>query len=382
MTASHPSRRGALTTLAGLPFALAALPRAAQGAARPTAMALQIACDAVNQDSNPESARERMMASIARTRANVLAAKGFVRTFNGTEVKLVVLPEYHLTGFPLGETYDQWKAKAALDQKGPEYDAMAEIAQTADIYLCLNAYETDPAFPDLYFQANVIWAPSGEVVLRYRRMISLYTPTPYDVWDAYLDTYGLDAVFPVAETPVGRLATIASEEILYPEIARAHALRGAEVFCHPTSEVGAVMATPKDIAKRARAIENLAYVVSANSAAIDGTPIPAESTTGLSKIVDYKGSVLAEAHGGESIVAHSPLDLDGLRATRQRAGMHNLLARTPLAAFRAEAERTELSRPNGLIADGAVQRPDRAAYLEKLRGDIGRLAETGVLAAP
>ena len=51
------------------------------------------------------------------------------------------------------------------------------------------------------------------------------------------------------------LACIASEEILYPEIARALALRGAEVFCHSSSEIGSPLATHKDVAKQARAFE-------------------------------------------------------------------------------------------------------------------------------
>ena len=48
----------------------------------------------------------------------------------------------------------------------------------------------------------------------------MYAPTPHDVFSRYLDIYGLEGVFPVARTEIGNLAAIASEEILYPEIAR------------------------------------------------------------------------------------------------------------------------------------------------------------------
>ena len=91
---------------------------------------------------------------------------------------------------------------------------------------------------------------------------------------------GLDGVFPVAKTEIGNLAAIASEEILYPEIARAHALRGAEIFVHSSSEIGSPMATPKMIAKRARAFENLTYVISANTAGILDTALPEASADG------------------------------------------------------------------------------------------------------
>ena len=91
-----------------------------------------------------------------------------------------------------------------------------------------NAYERDTHFPGLYFQTSFLVSADGAVVLRYRRLISLFGPSPYDVYDRYVEIYGADSLFPVADTAIGRVAAVASEEILYPEIARAMALRGAE----------------------------------------------------------------------------------------------------------------------------------------------------------
>jgi predicted amidohydrolase len=361
--------------------AAASLPGAARGQAadpRYSACALQVVCDAVNQDSSVDAARARMMASIARIGGQIAASKGFLRTFNGTELKLVCLPEYFLTGFPLRESREEWKAKAALDIGGPEYDALAALAQRHSVYLGGNVYENDENFPQLYFQTNFLIAPSGETVLRYRRMISLYTPTPYDVWDRYLDIYGYDAVFPVARTELGVIGSIASEEILYPEIARMQALKGAEIFLHPTSEVGSPQLTVKHLSKRARAIENMAYVVSANSAEITGTPVPSASTDAMSKIVDWNGRVLAEAGPGESLNANAILDLPALRAARNRTGMSNLLTRLPLAAFAPGYEAGVSQEPNAM-ADGRMLTQGEA--IERQRRRIEALRDAGVFAA-
>ena len=138
----------------------------------------------------------------------------------------------------MGESIAEWVAKACLAPDGAEYTALATVAQQNGVWLAANNYETDAHFPGLYFQASTLFSPAGDCALRYRRLVSLFAPTPHDVWPAYLDRYGLEGVFPVADTPLGRLAAIASEEILYPEIARALALRGAELFLHSTSEVG------------------------------------------------------------------------------------------------------------------------------------------------
>jgi predicted amidohydrolase len=337
---------------------------------RYTALALQTVCDAVNQDPTPEAAHARMGRAIDRVQGQILAAKGFLKGFNGYDLKLVVLPEYWMTGFPLRETREQWQAKAAIGMTGAFADRLARLAQTAGVYLCSNHYETDPNFPDLYFQSNIVYAPNGETILRYRRMISLYTPSPYDVWDQYLATYGAEAVYPVADTEIGRLATIASEEILYPEITRMHALKGAEILLHPTSEVGSPALTPKHIAKKARAIESIAYVVSANSAEITGTSVPSASTDGMSIVLDWYGRTLAEAGTGETLNANAVLDIGALRETRRKTGMTNTLSRLPLAAFAPAYAQTQLAPPNRTADGRMIERAEALAQQDKVIQDM------------
>jgi predicted amidohydrolase len=340
------------------------------------ALALQIACHSVNKCADAASARARMAGSVARIGRQVRAARGFL----GQDVRLVVLPEYFLTGYPLGESLPEWAEKAALAPDGPEYDALARIAQDNAVFLSGNAYETDKAFPGLYFQASFVIDPSGTTVLRYRRLISMFAPTPHDLWDRYLDLYGLDGVFPVASTDIGRLGAIASEEILYPEIARALALRGAEVLLHSTSEVGSPALTPKDIAKRARALENLAYVVSANTAGMIDADLPANSTDGMSKIVDFLGEVRAQAGFGESSVACAEIDLAALRRYRRRPGMGNMLSRQRLELFAAVYAGAPIYPPNTLLGpDGSVRVPDRSHFLATQRQVIERLTALGLI---
>lgn len=338
------------------------------------ALALQTTCHAINNCPDETAARQKIAANIDRVGRLIRGSKGFI----GQDLRLVVLPEYFATSFPMGDTIPGWAQKAAFAMDGPEYDALARIAQDNKVYLVGNAYETDPNFPSLYFQASVVFDDAGNVVLRYRRMVSLFAPSPYDVWDRYLDIYGMDGVFPVAKTPLGRLACVASEEILYPEIARALALRGAEVLLHSTSEVGSPDLTPKDVAKRARAFENMAFVVSANTAGILDLDFPAQSTDGMSKVVDDLGRVLVTAGSGESMVAHAEIDIDALRRRRERPGMGHILSRLPQAAIAAGLASAPL-QPNALMADGQVQTPARAEFAQRQRATIAALKASGVL---
>lgn len=342
---------------------------------RYAALALQIDCDGVHPDRDRESSAARMAASLMRIDQAIAGAKRWI----GADLKLVVLPEYILSGPPWGEIIPEWAAKGALAPDGPEYASLAGLAQKHGVFLAGNGYETDRHFPGIYFQACWVFDPSGNRVLTYRRLISIFAPTPHDVWDKYLDIYGLEGVFPVADTVIGKLAAIASEEILYPEVARAHAIRGAEVFLHSTSEVASPNLTIKQIARRARALENLAYVVSANTSTLLGIDVPVDSSNGYSDLIDYHGNQMVVAGAGNSSVANAFLDMAGLRAYRRRPAMSNMLSRQALELFSDSFAQADLRRRNGLLQGDKLVIPDRAYFQQRQADAIARMIERGIL---
>lgn len=339
------------------------------------AIALQTRCDAINFVGDNQAVRQQMMASIERIAIQVKGSSMFL----GPHTRLITLPEYFLTGHPYGDSIAGWRDKAALEIAGAEYEALGKVAQDNNVFLSGNAYESDPHFPELYFQTSFIIDPSGDVILRYRRLISMFAPTPHDVLDKYLDIYGADALFPVVDTELGRLAVVASEEILYPEICRALALRGAEVICHSSSEVGSPQLTPKKVAKLARAYENHCYIVSANSAGIANAPVPEASTDGGSLVVDFHGHLLAEADCGESMVANAEINIDSLRHYRRRAGMFNTLSRQRLELFRDTYSQQVYPANTLLDQQGETKVPERKHFIATQQSVIDRLIERGVI---
>lgn len=343
------------------------------------AVAMQLAARSVEKAADRAAARTQMLAMIGELESKIRSATIFIQQYAGSPVKLAVLPEYLLTSYPGRISIPDFADKAALEVDGAEYEALGAIAQRLKMYIAGNAYEVDQNFPGLYFQASFIIAPSGDVVLRYRRLNSMFAPTPHDVWSKYLDIYGIDGVFPVARTEIGNLAAIASEEILYPEIARAHALRGAEIFVHSSSEIGSPLDTPKDIGKRARAQENMAYVISANTAGIENTTLPLASADGNSMVVDYKGRVLAESNSGETFTAFADIDLAALRAARRKPAMTNFLARQRLDLFAATYGEIRIHGANGLMQDGEGKIPDRDYFLRIQEEVIERMIKENLI---
>lgn len=334
------------------------------------ALALQTACHAVNNADSIAAGRSLIAAAIDRIHGQVVASKARI----GPGLRLVVLPEYVLSGHPMTESLPEWAALGALEPDGPEYIRLGELSADADVYLCVNAYETDEHFPGIYFQACVILGPDGSAVLRYRRLNSMFSVTPHDVLDRYLEIYGAESLFPVARTEIGNLAAIASEEIQFPEVARCLAMRGAEVFLHSSSEVASELQSPKNIAKLARAIENGAYVVSANTAGLYGTALPAQSGDGSSKIIDHRGVVLAAALQGESMAANAEIDLGALRRFRRTPAMENLLPRQRYELYATSYART-CYPANTVPAEGVA----RSHFVATQRAVIEQLTEHNLI---
>ena len=335
------------------------------------ALALQVKAQAINQVNNRSEGRSLIQKTIDRLGQQIAASKAFI----GPNCKLVLLPEYVLTSFPMAESLTTWAEKACLEMKDSIYDRLGEIAQKNAIFLAGNAYEVDPNFPDLYFQTCFLLDPSGNIVLRYRRLNSMFAPTPHDVWDKYLDCYGLEGVFPVAKTAIGNFAAVASDEILFPEVTRCLAMRGAEILLHPTSEIYGQARSPKEAAKVSRAVENMMYVVSANTAGIANTAIPESSVDGGSKIIDYKGLILAETATGESMAAYGEIDINALRNYRRQVGMKNLLARQRWDVY-AESYRQFHGYPPNTMNSGVVERKH---FIETQRQTIENLAKQKII---
>ena len=134
-------------------------------------------------------------------------------------------------------------------------------------YIVGNLYERDDDWPGRLFNTSFIVDPDGQIILKYRKnngpnnLNTTYTG-PGDVYTEYTERYGEDSMFPVADTDIGRLGCLTCTDVVFPEMARCLALRGAEVLIHPTAEPYAPEGEAWDVLRRARAYENLCYFLS------------------------------------------------------------------------------------------------------------------------
>jgi predicted amidohydrolase len=194
--------------------------------------------------------------------------------------------------------------------------------------------EADPKYPGVVFNATCLIGPEG-ILYKYRKV---NTWIPFEIQTSPHDLAGYaEPLFPVAETPIGKIGCAICYDWLFPEAMRQLAANGADVMVRVSAYMDPWGATePMDwwtVVNRCRALENVAYVVAANQGAALRR-FPPYSWPGGSMVVDFDGRILAQASPGpgERIVV-APLDISALRHERSVRRGHHMLAHLRTEAY-------------------------------------------------
>lgn len=242
-------------------------------------------------------------------------------------VRLLAFPEFAHAA-PVYSTVKELRQKLALPLPNEHTDRYTACAKKLGVYIQTGTFlEADPEWPGAVFNTTCLIGPTG-ILSRYRKV------HPWIPWEVHASPHDLegykDDPFPVVETPIGRLGVAICYDWLFPEAIRQLALKGAEVLIRVSAYMDPWGATPPmdwwTVINRARAIENIAYVVAANQGA-SLRNYPPFSWPGGSMVVDFDGRILAQADPGpgEKIVV-AEIDVESLRAARERRQGHNHLA--------------------------------------------------------
>lgn len=245
------------------------------------------------------------------------------------------LPESFLHSFPRSEgARIENMRKVAIEIPGEETDKIAAKARKYNAYIFAASYEIDPDWPGRYFNCGFIIDPKGEIALKYRKIQCGVIETgtsPHEVMDEYIERYGYDSLFPVIDTPLGKLGLLVCADGLFgPEVARALAMKGAEILCFPISTTSPDHSYYHLVA-RARAIDNACYVISPNLG-LTFSEQRAQNSGGESVIVDFEGRILQMAATPGEATIQTMLHLDALRNYRLRSPYGVASVRTEMYA--------------------------------------------------
>jgi predicted amidohydrolase len=237
---------------------------------------------------------------------NLARASGLIAEAARRGASLAVLPENF--AFMGEHERDKFAIAESLDEHGPILSAMREAAQRNRIALVLGGFP-EKATADHVHNTAIHLDAEGETLAIYRKIHLFDVAIPDGA------TYRESASVASGAEPVvsGDLGLSVCYDVRFPELYRELVRRGARTLVVPAAFT---LHTGRDhwhVLLRARAIENLSYVL---AAAQYGRHNAKRVTYGHSMIVDPWGIVLAEV-GDHEGVAVAELDFehqDKLRA--------------------------------------------------------------------
>jgi len=243
--------------------------------------------------------------------ANLREAERLIRGAAEAGAELVVLPENF--GF-MGKSHRDLLGQQERDGAGRLQSFLSATAARYGTWLVGGTIPLATRDPGHVRAACLVFDGHGERVARYDK-IHLFDVDIPDTDETYRESAiiepGDDIL--VIDSPCGRLGMAVCYDLRFPELFRHMLAGGVELLAIPAAFTAATGKAHWATLVRARAIENLAYVI---AAAQGGCHANGRETYGRSMILDPWGSVLDQLSRGVGFIC-CPLDRDAQASVRR-----------------------------------------------------------------
>ncbi|MFZ4704325.1 MAG: carbon-nitrogen hydrolase family protein [Candidatus Methylumidiphilus sp.] len=244
-------------------------------------------------------------------KANLATVYGLVSKAVDRGAGLIVLPEnVSLMGY---QDTDKLRY-AETEGNGPLQDFLADLAVTKGVWLVGGTIPLAGASPGKVTSTSFVYDDSGACVGRYDK-IHLFDVDVPDSQEHYRESATIDAGAKplIIDSPFGKLGVTICYDLRFPELYRQMVDTGVEIFAVSAAFTAKTGAAHWELLLRARAVENLAYVIASGQG---GKHENGRETYGNSMIVDPWGTVLARL-GSEPGVVVAEIDLNTQRHYRE-----------------------------------------------------------------
>lgn len=162
--------------------------------------------------------------------------------------------------------------------------------------------------------ASIIYGPDGNILARYdkQHLFDVYLDSSQETYRES-DTYSAGNSVVTAKTEIGTVGMSICYDLRFPEMFRQMHDNGVQIILAPsafTEQTGRIHWEPL---LRARAIENLCYVIAANQG---GIHVSGRKTYGNSMIIDPWGRITSRIQSGAGVII-SEVDLGLQKHIRQ-----------------------------------------------------------------
>ncbi|RUM53360.1 MAG: carbon-nitrogen hydrolase family protein [Methylococcus sp.] len=262
------------------------------------------------------------MASGPDVEANLLEAGRLIGAAAEAGAGLVVLPENFAL---MGRTeFDKLDCMENVGN-GMIQQFLADSARRNSVWIVGGTLPIVASVSGKIRASCLVFDDQGQQVARYDKMHLFDVDVPgTDEQYRESDTIEAGTEPVVLNTPFGRLGIAVCYDLRFPELFRRMLSSGVEIIVLPAAFTEKTGAAHWDVLVRARAVENLCYVV---AAAQGGFHVNGRQTHGRSMIVDPWGKVLDKKDTGPGYVL-ARIDLQLLNRLRRSFPVldHRLLA--------------------------------------------------------
>lgn len=237
------------------------------------------------------------MASGPQVQANLMAAGRLIREAAEKGAGLVVLPE---TFAMMGANDAERVAIAEVYGSGPIQDYVAKCAQKYNVWIVAGTLPLVSEDANKASASCLVYDNKGQIVARYDKM-HLFDVRVDEDQDVYAESEttvpGHEVV--VVDSPFGKLGLNVCYDLRFPELQREQVRQGADILIFPAAFTATTGKAHWEVLLRARAIENLCYVV---ASAQGGYHVNGRRTYGHSMVVTYRGRVHDVLEKGSGVV--------------------------------------------------------------------------------
>jgi nitrilase len=233
------------------------------------------------------------MASGPNVAGNLSEARRLIAKAVEQGARLVVLPEF----FAIMGMNEQDKLNVSEQPgSGPIQTFLSETARMHNIWLVGGSIPLATSSPDKVINSCLVFDEQGKQVARYDKIHLFSLSLGNESYDEAKTIEPGDQVV-VVDSPFGRIGLTICYDLRFPELFRA--MKDVDIIVLPAAFTETTGKMHWEVLVRARAIENLAYVI---ASAQGGYHVNGRETHGNSMVVDPWGRVLDRLPRGSGIV--------------------------------------------------------------------------------